>query len=142
MPPPILGGMDSQADTAPPPWWQDPARRNRAALWVFGALALTSMLFAGFTVLSRGDVRVMVVTLENGAGQPAREGLKQTCGGLPGISVVADRGNADPRVQGRVPVRFGIGGTTDRQESALIRCLNANRERFAIVGYLPENDGN
>jgi len=24
----------------------------------------------------------------------------------------------------------------------LLQCLNENRERFAVRGYLPENDGN
>ena len=134
--------MSSRAGTAAPPWWRDGRKRNLTALSFFGALVLTSMLFVGFTILSRGDVRVMVVTLENDAGQAAREGLKQACGSLPGISVVEDRGNPDPRIQGRFPVSFGIVGTTDRQESALIRCLNENRERYGVVGYLPENDGN
>lgn len=129
-------------DAAPLPWWRDAKQRNRAALYVFGSLVLTSMLFVAFTILSRGDVRVMVVTLENDAGQAAREGLKAACGDLPGITVVEDRGNPDPRIQGRFPVRFAIGGTTDREESALIRCLNDNRERYQVVGYLPENDGN
>ena len=124
------------------PWWQDGARRNRVALVFFGSMVLTSMLFVGFTILARGDVRVMVVTLENGAGQDNREGLKQACGSLSGISVVQDRGNPDPRIQGRFPVRFAIGGTTDQQEAGLIRCLNDNRERYRVQGFLPEADGN
>ncbi|MCW2613348.1 MAG: hypothetical protein JWN08_342 [Frankiales bacterium] len=129
-------------ETQQRPWWQDARQRNRAALITLAGLLFTSMLFVAFTVLARGDVRVMVVTLENDAGQANREGLKAACGGLPGISVVEDKGNPDPRIQGRFPVRFSIGGTTQRQESALIRCLNDNRARYQVVGYLPENDGN
>ena len=107
------------------------------------AIALSSMLFVAFSnYLFAGDRRVMVVTLANNAGQANREGLKQACGALPGISVVPDQGNPDPRIQGRFPVRFGIADTTPAQESGLIRCLNENRARFAVVGFLPENDGN
>lgn len=124
------------------PWWQDAGGRNRVALISFAAIVATSMLFVGFTILARGDVRVMRVDMVNDAGQANREGLKQACGSLPGVSVVADKGNPDPRIQGRFPVRFFIGGTTDQQEAALIRCLNDNRERFQVQGYLPENDGN
>jgi hypothetical protein len=123
-------------------WWRDRRARERVAVCAFAALALAGILFGGFAVLLRGDVREMVVTLENGAGQQAREGLKAECGDLPGVSVVPDRGNPDPRIQGRFPVRFGMGGITDQEQSALIRCLNENRERFQIVGYLPERDGN
>ena len=112
------------------------------AVGAFAGLALVGMLIAAFSVLSRGDVRQMVVTLENGAGQQAREGLKAACGDLPGVGVVPDRGNPDPRVQGRFPVRFDIAGTTKDQETELIRCLNENGDRFGVVGYLPERDGN
>lgn len=125
------------------PWWQDARRRNRVALVAFGSLVLTSMLFVAFSnYLFAGDQRIMVVTMENDAGQASREGLKQACGGLPGIGVVPDRGNPDPQIQGRFPVRFDIADTTTAQETALIRCLNDNRERFGVVGFLPENDGN
>ncbi len=124
-------------------WWRDPQRRNRVALVAFAAIVLTSMLFTAFTkFLFAGDQRVMVVTLANGAGQDKREGLKQACGSLPGVSVVQDQGNPDPKIQGRFPVRFRIADTTPQQESALIACLNTNRERYSVVGYLPEKDGN
>ena len=130
-------------DTQQRAWWQDARTRNRVALIAFGSLVLTSMLFVAFSnYLFAGDQRVMVVTLENDAGQARREGLKQACGTLPGISVVADQGDPDPRVQGRFPVRFDIADTTPQQESALIGCLNANRVRFGVVGFIPENDGN
>ncbi len=125
------------------PWWRDARRRNRAALVTFAALALGGILFPAFSnYLFAGDRRVLVVTLEQDAGQTRREGLKAACGTLPGISVVADKGKSDPRIQGRFPVRFDIAGTTTQQEAALLRCLNQNRERFAVRGYLPENDGN
>ena len=133
--------MDTEV--GPAPWWRDARSRNRAAVIAFAAIALTSMLFVAFSnYLFAGDQRVLVVTLENDAGQARRDGLKAACGGLPGVSVVPDQGDPDPAVQGRFPVRFRIADTTTQQEVAVIRCLNANRERFAIVGYLPENDGN
>lgn len=113
------------------------------ALVTFAVLALGGILFPAFSnYLFAGDQRVLVVTLEQDAGQTKREGLKAACGTLAGISVVADRGNPDPRIQGRFPVRFSIAGTTTQQEAALLLCLNQNRERFSVVGYLPENDGN
>ncbi len=124
------------------PWWRDSARRNRAVLVAFASLALAGILFPAFTnYLFAGDRRVLVVSLEENAGQERREGLKRACGTLPGISVVADKGNPDPRIQGRFPVRFDIADTTTQQEAALLKCLNDNRERFQVRGYLPENDG-
>ena len=135
--------METDVEAEPSPWWRHARQRNRAAVVAFAGLALTSMLFVAFSnYLFAGDQRVMVVTLQNGAGQEAREGLKAACGSLSGISVVADQGNPDPRIQGRFPVRFDIADTTPQQESGLIRCLNDNRERYGVVGYLPENDGN
>jgi len=135
--------VDDDVETERAHWWQDARQRNRAAVVAFAALALASMLFVAFSnFLFAGDRRVMVVTLENNAGQAARAGLKTACGGLSGISVVADQGNSDPRIQGRFPVRFDIADTTAQQESGLIRCLNDNRQRYRVVGFLPENDGN
>ena len=139
--------MDDPVRQHPPetsgPWWRDARRRARAAVIVFAALALAGILFPAFTnYLFAGDQRVMVVTMAPNAGQEARQALKDACGDLPGISVVADRGNPDPRVQGRFPVRFDIAGTTKDQETELIRCLNENGDRFGVVGYLPERDGN
>jgi len=132
-----------QTEVEPVVWWRDARARNRVAVIAFAAIVLSSMLFVAFSnYLFAGDQRVMVVTLANDAGQAKREGLKAACGGLPGITVVADQGNSDPRIQGRFPVRFGIADTTPAQESGLIRCLNDNRVRFGVVGFLPENDGN
>ena len=124
------------------PWWRDARRRTRAAVVVFAALALAGILFPAFTnYLFAGDRRVMVVTMAPNAGQEARQALKDACGDLPGISVVADRGNPDPRIQGRFPVRFDIADTTPAQEAALQACFNQH-EDLGIVGFLPENDGN
>lgn len=135
--------QDQQQEPRTAPWWRDAARRNRAAVIAFAVLAVGGMLFPAFTkYLFAGDRRVMVVTMVQDAGQDAREGLKQACGSLPGISPIADRGNSDPAIQGRFPVRFDIADTTTQQEAALLACLNDNRERFGVIGYLPENDGN
>lgn len=132
-----------QTEAVQQPWWRDARCRNRVALVAFAVLAVGGILFPAFSnYLFAGDQRVLVVTLEQDAGQAKREGLKVACGSLPGISVVADRGNPDPRIQGRFPVRFDIANTTTQQEAALLLCLNQNRERFGVVGYLPENDGN
>ena len=132
-----------QTEAGPQPWWRDARRRNRVALVTFAVLALGGILFPAFSnYLFAGDRRVLVVTLEQDAGQTKREGLKAACGTLPGISVVADKGNPDPRIQGRFPVRFDIADPPTRQEAALLLCLNQNRERFGVRGYLPENDGN
>ena len=130
-------------EAAQQPWWRDARQRNRAALVTFAVLALGGILFPAFSnYLFAGDRRVLVVTLEQDAGQDRREGLKAACGTLPGVSVVPDRGNPDPRIQGRFPVRFDIADITTQQQAALLQCLNQNRERFAVLGYLPENDGN
>lgn len=132
-----------ETEAAQQPWWRDARQRNRAALVTFAVLALGGILFPAFSnYLFAGDRRVLVVTLEQDAGQDRREGLKAACGTLPGVSVVPDRGNPDPRIQGRFPVRFDIGDITTQQQATLLQCLNQNRERFAVRGYLPENDGN
>jgi len=132
-----------ETEASQQPWWRDARRRNRAALVTFAVLALGGILFPAFSnYLFAGDQRVLVVTLEQDAGQDRREGLKAACGTLPGVSVVPDRGNPDPRIQGRFPVRFDIGDITTQQQAMLLQCLNQNRERFAVLGYLPENDGN
>ena len=121
------------------PWWRDASQRNRVAVIVFAMLALAGILFPAFTnYLFAGDQRVLVVTMAPDAGQPEREALKQACGALPGVSVVADRGNPDPRIQGRFPVRFSIADTTDAQYAALTACVN---RQPGVRGLLAERDG-
>lgn len=130
------GGVEQQ----PSPWWRDARLRTRAVVGVFAVLALGGILFPAFTnYLFAGDQRVLVVTMTQDAGQPAREALKQACGDLPGVRVVADRGNPDPRVQGRFPVRFDIADITDRELGALTSCIN---RQLGVRGLLTENDGN
>lgn len=117
------------------PWWRDRDQRTRVVVVTFAALALLSMLFTAFVVLSRGDTRVLVVTMQQGAGQELRDALKQACGSLPGVTVVPDKGNPSPRIQGRFPVRFGLSGATARQESALYDCVN---RQSGVRGFLVE----
>jgi hypothetical protein len=122
------------------PWWRDARRRTRAVVGVFLALALAGILFPAFTnYLFAGDQRVLVVTMEQDADQGDREALKRACGSLPGVSVIADRGNPDPRLQRRFTVRFDIADTTQRQETALAACIN---RQSGVRGFLTENDGN
>ena len=103
----------------------------------FAALAFAAILVTGvFNYLLAGDPRVLVVTMKQDVGQPARDRLKQDCGSLPGVTVVADRGNPDPDVQGRFPVRFDIGGTTPAQEAALESCINDHAD--IVRGLLSE----
>jgi hypothetical protein len=108
------------------PWWRDRRRRNRVALVAFATMAGLSMLYAAVvTQLLPGDQRVLVVTMAQDAGQEEREALKAACGSLPSVTVVADRGNPDPRVQGRFAVRFGISGASVSEEAALTECVDA-----------------
>ena len=73
------------------------------------------------------------------AGQPARLALKQACGDLPGIRAVPDRGDPDPRIQGRFPVRFDVSDTSNEQYAALAACINRQDQ---VLGFITENDGN
>lgn len=121
-------------------WWQDAASRDRVLLVTFATLALTGILYPAFTnYLFAGDRRVLVVTMAQDAGQEARQTLKDTCGSLPGISLVADQGNPDPRIQGRFPVRFDIAGTTPGQQTALEKCISDN-SALGVRGFLVEGD--
>lgn len=121
------------------PWWRDDRKRTRAVVVTFLALALLGILYPAFTnYLFAGDQRVLVVTMDQDADQGDRDRLKQACGGLPGISVIADRGNPDPRVQGRFTVRFDIADTSQRQETELASCIN---RQDGVRGFLTENDG-
>ena len=120
------------------PWWSDARRRTRVVVITFLALALAGILFPAFTnYLFAGDKRVLVVTMKQDAGQEARQALKDACGDLTGVTVVPDRGNPDPAIQGRFPVRFDIGDTTAAQEAALQQCINDNGD-LGVVGFLPE----
>jgi hypothetical protein len=106
---------------------------------LFGVLAATSIVVTGvFDKLLAGDPRVLVVTMKQEVGQPARELLKRECGSLPGIHVVADKGNPDPAIQGRFPVRFSLADTTPAQEAALEECID--RHRDLVRGILTEGD--
>jgi hypothetical protein len=120
------------------PWWRDRVKRTRASVWAFALLALAGILFPAFTnYLLAGDRRVLVVNLQQNAGQPAREALREACGGLPGVRNVADRGNPDPRIQGRFPVRFDIADITSPQYSALTGCVD---RQPGVLGYLTKNE--
>ena len=122
-------------------WWSHQSDRNRAAVIAFAALALLGILYPAFTnYLFAGDQRVMVVSMQQGAGQLARERLKAACGALPNVRVVADRGNPDPRVQGRFPVRFDIADASGREQAALEACINDN-EDLGVLGLFVEGDG-
>lgn len=122
------------------PWWRDARRRTRAVVGVFAALALVGILYPAFTnYLFAGDKRVVVVTMDQSVGQEQRDGLKRACGSLPGVRLVEDRGNPDPRVQGRFPVRFDVKDITASQYAALTSCIN---EQEGVRGLITENDGN
>ena len=98
-----------------------------------------SILLAGIgTQLLAGDQRVLVVTMAQDAGQPERDALKAACGDLPSVSVVEDRGDPDPRVQGRFAVRFAIAGASVTEEAALTECVQDQR---GVRGFLVRNEG-
>lgn len=117
-------------------WWEGRRGTNRIFIGAFAALGTIAIVVAGvFTKLLPGDTRQLVVILEQGVTAEDRDGIKQTCGELPGIDVVADRGN--PSVQSRFPVRFLIGGSTDQQEAALRTCI----EGFEVVTSTTVEEG-
>ena len=121
-------------------WWQDASARDRVLLVTFATLALASILYPAFTnYLFAGDRRVLVVTMAQNVGQEARQMLKDACGSLPGIRLVRDQGNPDPRVQGRFPVRFDIADTAPGQQAALEKCISDN-SALGIRGFLLEGD--
>jgi hypothetical protein len=122
------------------PWWRDARQRNRALLVTFAVLALGGILFPAFTnYLFAGDRRVVVVTMAQDAEQRDRENLKSVCGRLPGVRVIADRGNPDPKVQGKFAVRFDVADITAPQYAALTGCIS---RQPGVRGLLTENDGN
>ena len=120
-------------------WWGDARMRNRVLVVAAGILVLSSMLVTGvFDFLLKPADKVLVVTMVQDAGQPARERLKADCGTLPAVHPVADQGNNSPQVQGRFPVRFDIGQADAQQESALYACIDTHRD--IVRGYLTEGD--
>ena len=128
------GGVQTRA------WWQSKQSRDRALLIAFATLGLLGILFVAFTnYLFAGDQRVVRVTMVQDAGQPAREALKRACGDLPGVTPVPDRGDPDPRIQGRFPVRFDVSDSTPAEYAALAGCID---EQDAVLGIITENDGN
>ena len=128
-----------QASGAPVPDTDVVSTRGKVLLAVGGSLVLLSMLLTGvFTFLVAPQKRVLVVTLVQDAGQPARDRIKTACGALPGIRLVNDQGNADPKVQGRFPVRFDIAGSDPAQEAALEQCINTFPA--LVRGFVSEGD--
>jgi hypothetical protein len=114
-------------------------RTNRLLITLFAVLCFSAIVVTGvFLHLLAPDPRVLVVTLSQDADQDDRVQLKQDCGSLPGVSVVPDQGNRDPRIQGRFPVRFKIGETTPAQEAALEKCISEHGEM--VRGLLTEGD--
>jgi hypothetical protein len=114
-------------------------RTTTILISLFAALMVSSIVVTGvFNHLLAGDPRVMVVTMQQDAGQAGRDQLKRDCGSLPGVTVVADRGRDDPAVQGRFPVRFGLAGATPAQEAALESCIDQHRS--VVRGLLIEGD--
>lgn len=120
-------------------WWRSARARSRVLVVLAGVLVLGSMLVTGvFDFLLAPPDKILVVTMTQEAGQSAREALRADCGRLPGVGAVADKGNPDPRVQGRFPVRFDIGRADAQQESALYACINGHPS--TVRGYVTEGD--
>jgi hypothetical protein len=113
--------------------------RAKVLIAVGGTLLLASMLLTGiFGFLLAPPNKVIVVTMQEGSGESAREQLKADCGRLPGVEVVADRGNQNPDIQGRFPVRFDVGEASVQEEAALETCIN--RHRDTVRGFVSEGD--
>ena len=113
--------------------------RTKVLLSLGGVIVLISMLItAVFNFLLAPPKKVLVVTMQQSAGQPDRERLKADCGHLPGVRIVADQGNAASSIQGRFPVRFDIGRATAAQEAALETCVN--QHPTTVRGFLSEGD--
>jgi hypothetical protein len=113
--------------------------RAKALIAIGGVIVLLGMLATGiWGFLLAPPHKVLVVTMEPTAGEQGRAQLKADCGSLPGVAVVADKGNPDPHVQGRFPVRFDIGRASVQEESALEACIN--RHPQLVRGFLAEGD--
>ena len=114
-------------------------RGNKILVVVFAVLAIGSMLLAGvFAYFVRGKDITLVVSLQQTASQADRQSLKDACGSLPGTSVVRDRGDPDPRIQGRFPVRFDITHASFPQQAALEDCIN--KQGPVVRGFISEGD--
>jgi hypothetical protein len=114
-------------------------RGNKVLLAVGGVLGAGSIVMAGvFAYFIEGRDRVLVVTMREGVTQADREALRELCGGLPGVTPVKDRGNPDPELQRRFPVRFVITGATPRQEAALETCVGTRPD--LVRGFLVDGD--
>ena len=121
------------------PQGQPLSRRAKILISLAGAIVLFSMLVtAVFSFLLAPPKKIEVVTMKAGSGQAAREQLKVDCGRLPGVKVIADRGNPDPKVQGRFPVRFDIGTANARPEAALQTCINEHTD--TVEGFITDGD--
>ncbi len=114
------------------------ARRTKILIGIGASLVVVSMLVTAVNILLSPARRVLVVTMVQDAVQADRVALKNACGELPGVKLVADRGNPDPGVQGRFPVRFDIGTATYDQERALTACINEHGSK--VRGFLNEGD--
>jgi hypothetical protein len=119
-------------------WWRTSKGRTQALLTAFGLVALVGMFAAGSKYLIVGDQRVLVVTMATDVTQADRDELKRSCGSLPGVGVVADRGA--PERQYRFPVRFSLRDATPQQEAALEGCVSDHSDK--VRGFLLEGDGN
>jgi hypothetical protein len=113
-------------------------RRTKVLISIGSGLILLSMTVTGVKILLSPAERVLVVTMTQDAVQADRVALREACGGLPGVRAVADKGNPDPQVQGRFPVRFDITDATFDQERALTVCVNQNGSK--VRGMLNEGD--
>ena len=110
--------------TAPTAYRQPLSGRAKVLIALGGSIMLIGIIAtAVFKYLLADPRSTLVVDLVPGAGQKAREQLRADCGGLPGIEAVPDKGNPDPAVQGRFPVRFHIGAATGAQQAALETCV-------------------
>jgi hypothetical protein len=113
--------------------------RTKVLVGIAGGLALFSMLVtAVFSFLLAPPKKVLVVTMQQTATEADRQRLKVDCGALTGVTVVADKGNPDPHVQGRFPVRFDIAKANAQQEVALTTCINKHTD--TVRGFLSEGD--
>lgn len=114
-------------------WWT-----GTRVLLAIGFLVLTANVVVAGVATQFTDDRVLVVTLAQGVTAEQRQAVKDDCGALPGVMVVSDRGNPDPRVQARFPVRFDIAEITDGQLAALQTCLQGFGA--AVRGFETEGD--